>query len=171
LIRKERRSDHRQLVTGNRHNLEEIAGDFDFIEGDLNDDDALQPAIWTSTSFSSKRHCPAFRVPSTIPEKPSSLRQCDVQSSVNARSPVCAVIYAASSSAYGDQPTLPKGRDDESRSVVALRGGKLMGEYYCRVFNQVTDSRRLSLRYFNVFGPRQDPSSTYSALSHDSSMR
>ena len=74
------------------------------------------------------------------------------------------VIYAASSSAYGDQPTLPKVETMSPDPLSPYAAAKLMGEYYCRVFNRVYGMETLSLRYFNVFGPRQDPSSTYSGV-------
>jgi nucleoside-diphosphate-sugar epimerase len=74
------------------------------------------------------------------------------------------VIYAASSSAYGEQPTLPKVETMNPDPLSPYAAAKLMGEYYCRVFSQVYGLETLSLRYFNVFGPRQDPSSTYSGV-------
>jgi nucleoside-diphosphate-sugar epimerase len=84
---------------------------------------------------------------------------------VNAKeSSVRRVIYAASSSAYGDQPTLPKVETMIPDPLSPYAAAKLMGEYYCRVFSQVYGLETLSLRYFNVFGPRQDPSSTYSGV-------
>jgi len=74
------------------------------------------------------------------------------------------VVYASSSSAYGDTPTLPK-REDQTpspRSPYAV--AKLTGEHYCRSFPGVFDLEAVALRYFNVFGPRQDPGSAYAAV-------
>ena len=74
------------------------------------------------------------------------------------------VIYASSSSVYGDTPTLPKREDmlPDPRSPYAV--AKLAGEYYCRVFQQVYGLPTACLRYFNVYGPRQDPDSQYAAV-------
>jgi nucleoside-diphosphate-sugar epimerase len=73
-------------------------------------------------------------------------------------------IYAASSSAYGDQPTLPKVETMRPEPLSPYAAAKLAGEYYCQVFNTVYGLETFCLRYFNVFGPRQDPSSTYSGV-------
>ena len=74
------------------------------------------------------------------------------------------LIYASSSSAYGDTPTLPKSEDmpPDPQSPYAVT--KLAGEYYCRVFHQVYALATVCLRYFNVYGPRQNPSSQYAAV-------
>lgn len=74
------------------------------------------------------------------------------------------VVYASSSSVYGDKPTLPKTEDmlPEPQSPYAV--SKLVGEYYCRVFHQVYALPSICLRYFNVYGPRQDPNSEYAAV-------
>ena len=74
------------------------------------------------------------------------------------------VVYAASSSAYGDQPTLPKVEDMLPDPLSPYAVAKLVGEYYCQVFTRVYGLETVSLRYFNVFGPRQDPSSQYSGV-------
>jgi nucleoside-diphosphate-sugar epimerase len=74
------------------------------------------------------------------------------------------VVYAASSSAYGDQPTLSKSEDMLPDPLSPYAVAKLVGEYYCQVFTRVYGLETVSLRYFNVFGPRQDPSSQYSGV-------
>jgi nucleoside-diphosphate-sugar epimerase len=74
------------------------------------------------------------------------------------------VIYAASSSAYGDQPTLPKIETMRPEPLSPYAAAKLMGEYYCQVFSNVYGLETICLRYFNVFGPRQNPSSMYSGV-------
>src|SRR5207247_8472414 len=74
------------------------------------------------------------------------------------------VIYAASSSAYGDRPDLPKREDMRPDPLSPYAVAKLVGEYYCQVFTRVYGLQILSLRYFNVFGPRQDPGSQYSGV-------
>src|SRR5256884_2466904 len=74
------------------------------------------------------------------------------------------VIYAASSSAYGDQPQSPKREDMRPDPLSPYAVAKLVGEYYCQVFNRVYGLETVALRYFNIFGPRQDPSSQYSGV-------
>jgi len=72
-------------------------------------------------------------------------------------------VYAASSSAYGDTPTLPKVETMPTCPLSPYAVGKLVGEYYCSVFAKVFGLQTVSLRYFNVFGPYQDPTSQYAA--------
>lgn len=72
-------------------------------------------------------------------------------------------VYAASSSAYGDTPTLPKVETMTPAPLSPYAVGKLVGEYYCSVFSSVFGLETISLRYFNVFGPHQDPASQYAA--------
>jgi nucleoside-diphosphate-sugar epimerase len=74
------------------------------------------------------------------------------------------LVYAASSSAYGDQPELPKREDMRPDPLSPYAVAKLVGEYYCQVFSRVYGLETVSLRYFNVFGPRQDPGSQYSGV-------
>ena len=154
------------FVTGYRENLEEIRGDFDFIEADLNDDKALQSAIADAEIVFHQAALPS--VPRSV-ENPADTHQACVNATFNLLvkakdAGVRRVIYAASSSAYGDQPTLPKVETMSPDPLSPYAAAKLMGEYYCRVFNRVYGIETLSLRYFNVFGPRQDPSSTYSGV-------
>jgi nucleoside-diphosphate-sugar epimerase len=74
------------------------------------------------------------------------------------------IVYAASSSAYGDQPTLPKEEEMRPDPLSPYAVAKLVGEYYCQVFTRAYNLETVCLRYFNVFGPRQDPSSEYSGV-------
>src|SRR4030095_2552442 len=154
------------FVTGYRENLEEIAGDFDFVEGDLNDDAALARAISDVEVVFHQAALPS--VPRSV-DNPRETHQACVNATFNLLvkakdSGVRRVIYAASSSAYGDQPTLPKVETMNPEPLSPYAAAKLMGEYYCRVFSQVYGLETLSLRYFNVFGPRQNTSSAYSGV-------
>lgn len=74
------------------------------------------------------------------------------------------VVYAGSSSAYGDTAALPQREDSAPAPLSPYAASKLTGEYYCRVFSRVYGLETVVLRYFNVFGPRQDPNSEYSAV-------
>jgi len=77
---------------------------------------------------------------------------------------VAKVIYASSSAVYGDTPELPKREDMKPDPKSPYAVAKLAGEYYCRVFNEIYGLKTVALRYFNVYGPRQDPSSDYAAV-------
>jgi nucleoside-diphosphate-sugar epimerase len=154
------------FITGSRENLEEIAGDFEFIEGDLNDDDALKSAISDVQVVFHQAALPS--VPRSV-DNPRETHDACINATFNLllkakETGVRRVIYAASSSAYGDQPTLPKVETMRPDPLSPYAAAKLMGEYYCRVFSRVYGLETLSLRYFNVFGPRQNPSSTYSGV-------
>jgi len=154
------------FITGYRENLEEISGDFDFIEGDLNDDDALKRAIDAVDIVFHQAALPS--VPRSV-DNPYETHQACANATFNLlvkakESGTRRLIYAASSSAYGDQAILPKVETMNPEPLSPYAAAKLAGEYYCRVFNRVYGIETLSLRYFNVFGPRQDPSSTYSGV-------
>lgn len=154
------------LVTGSRENLDEIAGNFEFIEGDLNDDAALTKAISDVEVVFHEAALPS--VPRSVAD-PAETHQACVNGTFNLlvkakESGVRRVVYAASSSAYGDQPILPKVETMRPDPMSPYAAAKLAGEYYCRVFNEVYGLETLSLRYFNVFGPRQNPSSAYSGV-------
>lgn len=154
------------LVTGFRENLEEIKGDFDFVEGDLNDDDKLRRALEGVEVVFHQAALPS--VPRSV-DKPFETHRACVDGTFNVllkskEAGVRRVVYAASSSAYGNQPTLPKVETMLPEPLSPYAAAKLMGEYYCQVFANVYGLETFCLRYFNVFGPRQDPSSTYSGV-------
>ncbi len=154
------------FITGFRENLEEISGDFEFIEGDINDDAKLKQAIQDVELVFHQAALPS--VPRSI-ENPLETHQACVNGTFNVLSKakensVKRVIYAASSSAYGDQETLPKIETMQPEPLSPYAAAKLMGEYYCQVFSNVYGLETLCLRYFNVFGPRQNPSSQYSGV-------
>ena len=154
------------LVTGFRENLEEIKGDFEFIEGDINDDEKLNKALEDVSIVFHQAALPS--VPRSV-ENPLDTHQACVNGTFNLllkskEKGVRRVIYAASSSAYGDQETLPKVETMIPKPLSPYAAAKLMGEYYCQVFSRVYDLETVCLRYFNVFGPRQNPSSMYSGV-------
>ena len=154
------------LTTGFRENLEDIKGDFDFIEGDINDDSALSKAIDDAEIVFHEAALPS--VPRSVEDPVETHRVC-VDGTFNLLNKAKNVgvkrfIYAASSSAYGDQPTLPKVETMLPDPLSPYAAAKLTGEYYCRVFNNVYGLETISLRYFNVFGPKQNPASMYSGV-------
>jgi len=154
------------LSTGYRQNLEEIGGDIDFVEGSVADENALRRALRDVEIVFHQAAIPS--VPRSV-ENPRQTHVACVDATfsllIAAREMgVRRIVYAGSSSAYGDQPTLPKieGMLPEPLSPYAV--AKLVGEYYCQVFTRVYGLETVTLRYFNVFGPRQDPSSQYSGV-------
>ncbi len=154
------------FTTGFRENLDEIAGEFDFFEGDLNDDSVLLRAIDGVDIIFHQAALPS--VPRSV-ANPEETHQACVNATFNLlckakENNVKRLIYAASSSAYGDQATLPKVESMRPEPRSPYAAAKLMGEYYCQVFSTVYDLETVCLRYFNVFGPRQNPSSMYSGV-------
>lgn len=154
------------LITGFRENLEEIEGNFDFIEADVADAEAMKKAVEDVEIVFHQAALPS--VPRSVANPLETHNAC-VNGTFNlltaARDAgVKRFIYAASSSAYGDQETLPKVETMAPEPLSPYAAAKLTGEYYCRVFSEVYDLDTFSLRYFNVFGPRQNPSSQYSGV-------
>lgn len=152
--------------TGSRDNLDEINGSFDFIEGDINDDAALLKAIDGVEVIFHEAALPS--VPRSV-ENPTETHVACVDGTFNLlvkakENGVRRFVYAASSSAYGDQPILPKVETMQPDPLSPYAVAKLTGEFYCRAFNNVYGLETFALRYFNVFGPRQNPSSTYSGV-------
>jgi len=154
------------FVTGFRENLEEIRGSFEFIESDIADREYAAKAVSGVDVIFHEAALPS--VPRSV-ANPAETHEACVNGTFNllvaARDTgVRRFIYAASSSAYGDQPTLPKVETMKPEPLSPYAAAKLVGEYYCQVFSKVYGLETISLRYFNVFGPRQNPSSQYSGV-------
>jgi nucleoside-diphosphate-sugar epimerase len=154
------------LSTGYRENVEEIGGDIDFLQASLADETALRKVLEDVELVFHEAAIPS--VPRSV-ENPRQTHIASVDSTfslllASRDQRVKRVVYAASSSAYGDQPTLPKVETMLPDPLSPYAVGKLVGEYYCQVFTRVYGLETVSLRYFNVFGPRQDPSSHYSGV-------
>ncbi len=152
--------------TGRRENLQEVFPQIDFREADLLDSDAVRSACQGVDYVLHQAAVPS--VPKSIAD-PARSNRVNVEGTVNvliaARdAKVKRVVYAASSSAYGDTPTLPKREDMTPLPLSPYAVAKLAGEMYMRVFYGVYGLPTVSLRYFNIFGPRQDPTSPYSAV-------
>ena len=154
------------LSTGHSENLEEIGGDVDFIQGSVADQQLLTKALENVELVFHEAAIPS--VPRSV-EAPRNTHIASVDGTFSLllaakEAGVRRVVYAASSSAYGDQPTLPKVENMAPDPLSPYAVAKLVGEYYCRVFTRVYGLETVSLRYFNVFGPRQDPGSQYSGV-------
>jgi nucleoside-diphosphate-sugar epimerase len=158
------------FLTGKRENLEGLAerhGDaFRLVEGDLRDLDAVRRA---SSDVDYVLHQGALpSVPRSIAD-PVLSNEINVSGTVNVlvaarETGVRRVIFAASSSAYGDTVELPKRETMPPRPKSPYAAQKLAGEHYMRIFFEIHGLETVSLRYFNVFGPRQDPRSMYAAV-------
>jgi nucleoside-diphosphate-sugar epimerase len=154
------------LSTGYQENLDEIGGEVDFVHGSLADENALRRALEDVELVFHEAAIPS--VPRSV-EDPRQTHIASVDSTFSLllaakEKGVRRLVYAASSSAYGDKPTLPKVEDMLPEPLSPYAVAKLVGEYYAQVFTRVYGLETLSLRYFNVFGPRQDPSSQYSGV-------
>jgi UDP-glucose 4-epimerase len=154
------------LSTGHRENIEEIGGDVDFVRASLSDEGTLRRALSGVEVVFHEAAIPS--VPRSV-EDPRETHEACVDATfallLAARDAgVRRVVYAASSSAYGDQPTLPKVETMAPDPLSPYAVAKLVGEYYCQVFTRTYQLETVALRYFNVFGPRQDPSSQYSGV-------
>jgi nucleoside-diphosphate-sugar epimerase len=154
------------LSTGHPENLEEIGGDVDFVRASLADEESTRRALEDVELIFHQAAIPS--VPRSVDNPRETHVACvdgtfTLLAAARERN-VRRVIYAASSSAYGDQPTLPKKEEMRPEPLSPYAVAKLVGEYYCQVFNRVYNLETVSLRYFNVFGPRQDPSSQYSGV-------
>jgi nucleoside-diphosphate-sugar epimerase len=154
------------LSTGHSENLEEIGGRVDFVRGSVNDGEVLRRALEGVELIFHEAAIPS--VPRSVADPVETHRACaeGTFSLLNAarEAGVKRLVYAASSSAYGDQPTLPKHEEMAPQPLSPYAAAKLVGEYYCQVWTRTYNFETVCLRYFNVFGPRQDPSSPYSGV-------
>ncbi|HLK34077.1 MAG TPA: SDR family oxidoreductase [Terriglobales bacterium] len=152
--------------TGKRENITAIADSLDFRQCDLLDPEALRQAC---QDIDYVLHQAAIAsVPRSIAD-PADSNRANVDGTLNlliaARdAKVKRVVFAASSSAYGDTPTLPKREDMPSNPISPYAVSKLAGELYMQSFYRVYGLETVCLRYFNIFGPRQDPNSPYSGV-------
>ena len=154
------------FATGKRENLQEISDRIDFREGDILDLERVRAACEGVDYVLHQAAIPS--VPKSVLD-PLGSNRANVDGTVNvlvaARdAKVKRVVYAASSSAYGETPTLPKREDMIPSPISPYAVAKLAGEYYMASFYRCYGLETVSLRYFNVFGPRQDPTSQYSGV-------
>jgi nucleoside-diphosphate-sugar epimerase len=154
------------LLTGHERNLEEVRGQVDLRRADIRNYEEIAPAIRGAAVVFHEAAIPS--VPRSI-DDPVPSHEVNINGTFNVlraarEGKVGRVVYAASSSAYGDTEVLPKveGMLPRPKSPYALQ--KLVGEYYANVFTEVFGLETVCLRYFNVYGPRQDPSSAYSGV-------
>jgi UDP-glucose 4-epimerase len=154
------------FFSGKRENLAEVAGDIELIEGDVRDEAAVARAcagvelIFHQAAIPSVPRSLADPISSNDANVTATLKLLHTAKKMGARR----VVYAASSSAYGDTPTLPKVETMRPAPLSPYAVSKLAGEHYCQVFASAYGLETVCLRYFNVFGARQDPASEYAAV-------
>ena len=152
--------------TGKRENIEPWLGSVELVEGSITDPAVCARAIAGADYVLHQAALPS--VPRSIKD-PAASHAVNATGTLNiliaARDAgVKRVVYAASSSAYGNTPELPKREDMVARPLSPYAVAKLSGEQYCRAFHASFGVPTVALRYFNVFGPRQDPTSQYAAV-------
>ncbi len=153
------------LISGKRRNLEHIRG-VEFQEGDVADLAACQHAVKGVDYVLHQAAIPS--VPRSVKD-PITSNRANIDGSLNllvaARDAgVKRLVYAGSSSAYGNTPTLPKREDMATNPLSPYALQKLVAEQYCQMFTELYGFETVTTRYFNVFGPRQDPGSPYSGV-------
>jgi len=151
--------------TGKRSNLAPVESRIELMEGDLRSSGDCRRACAHIDVVFHEGAVPS--VPKSV-EDPVTSHTANIDGTFNlleaARAAKCRrVVYAASSSAYGDVPTLPKHEGQAPQPLSPYGVQKLTGEYYCRAYFECFALETIALRYFNVFGPRQDPASQYAA--------
>ncbi len=156
------------FFTGKKENLSRAAqsGNFEFVEGDIRDVDVVRSACKGIDFVLHEAAIPS--VPRSL-DDPLTSNEVNVGGTLNVlvasrEARIKRVVYAASSSAYGDTPVLPKKEDMIPSPLSPYAVSKLAGEHYCKVFSGAYGLETVSLRYFNIFGPRQDPHATYAAV-------
>jgi len=152
--------------TGKRENIAPFLKQIELIEGDIRDEVTCRQAVKDIDYVLHQAAMPS--VPRSLKE-PVTTIEINVMGTVklltaSAKAKVRRFVYAASSSAYGDQPVAVKSEDLMPKPLSPYAAAKLAGEYFCHVYSQSMGLETVGLRYFNVFGPRQDPKSQYSAV-------
>ena len=154
------------LTTGSEENLAEVSGQVEFHRADIRSYDGIAPLVRGADTVFHLAAIPS--VPRSI-EDPAPSHETNIDGTfqvfrASAAGGVRRVVYAASSSAYGDTEVLPKVETMLPRPLSPYALQKLTGEYYASVFQSCFGLETVALRYFNVYGPRQDPSSPYSGV-------
>ena len=152
------------LSTGRVKNVEDL--DLELVRGSITDPDMLKETFRGVDYVFHQAALPSVQRSIEDPVLANEVNICGTLNVLVAArdAGVTKVIYASSSSVYGDTPELPKREDMKPDPKSPYAVAKLTGEYYCRVFNEIYGLKTVALRYFNVYGPRQDPSSDYAAV-------
>ena len=152
--------------TGKRENLKEFQKQIEIVEGDIRSYHIVQEAVKGIDVVLHQAALPS--VPRSIKD-PITTNEVNIGGTLNmldaaVKEGIKRFVFASSSSVYGDNPELPKHEGMTPSPLSPYAVSKLAGENYCRVFSNLYGIETVCLRYFNVFGPRQDPNSQYSAV-------
>lgn len=153
------------LITGKRENLAEVLKEIDFLEGDVQELEICRQAVGGIDCVLHQAALPSVQRSISDPAMTNSINITGTLNMLVAakEAGVKRFIFASSSSVYGDSPQLPKKEGGGGTPLSPYAVTKFAGEYYCQLFSRLYGIEAVSLRYFNVFGPRQDPNSQYSA--------
>jgi len=154
------------FFTGKKENLSHLSSKIELIEGDIRDLELMKKA---SKGVDFIIHQAAFRSVAKSVENPTLTNDINIGGTLNVllaakEAKVKKVVYASSSSVYGEAKTFPEKEDQPTSPISPYAVSKLAGEFYCRAFSATFGLKTVSLRYFNVFGPRQNPESKYSTV-------
>jgi UDP-N-acetylglucosamine 4-epimerase len=153
------------FLTGKRENIAPFLGRIELIEGDIRDREVCRRAVRGVDAVLHQAALPS--VPRSI-ENPLLVHDINVTGTLNLlwaarEAKVGRFVFASSSSVFGDDPRLPQKEGQEGKPLSPYALGKRAGELYCSLFSRLYGLETIALRYFNVFGPRQDPLSQYAA--------
>jgi len=165
------RREHRvrvldNLSTGRPENLAAVRERIDFFNADICNLETIRPCF---AGVDYVIHLAALpSVPRSVAD-PLSANRVNIEGTLNVllaarEAGVKRVVFAASSAAYGDNPILPRVESHEPRPMSPYALTKVAGEYYCQIFTRLYGVEAVALRYFNIFGPRQNPHSQYSGV-------
>ena len=152
--------------TGRRQNIREFQSDIEIVEGDIRE---FWVTLDACKGVDFVLHQAALPSVNRSVENPLTSNDVNISGTLTVlecarRQGVKKLLFASSSSVYGDTPTLPKREDLIPNPLSPYAVSKLTGEYYCRVYANLYDMSAISMRYFNVFGPNQNPDSQYAAV-------
>ncbi|MFQ6070238.1 MAG: SDR family oxidoreductase [Candidatus Aminicenantales bacterium] len=154
------------FITGKKENLTSFLDCIEFIEGDIRDLELCRQAAQGVDYVLHQAALPS--VPRSVAD-PLTTNEINIRGTLNLLlasrdAGVKKFVFASSSSVYGDHPSLPKKEGEEGSPLSPYALTKMVGEKYCLIFHRIYNLPTVSLRYFNIFGPRQDPHSQYSAV-------
>jgi len=154
------------FITGKKENVAAFLGKIELLEGDIRDFDACRKAVDGIDYVLHQAALPS--VPRSV-ENPQLTNDINIDGTLNILlasrdAKIKRLVFASSSSVYGDDPSLPKKEGAEGTPLSPYALSKVVGELYCKIFSRLYGLSTVSLRYFNIFGPRQDPYSQYAAV-------
>lgn len=154
------------FLTGNRNNIRDVASDIELIEGDIRNEKDSTLAVQDVDYIIHLAALPSVPRSVANPVLSTDINVNGTVTLLNAaqRKGIKRIVFASSSSVYGDSPEFPRHEDQYPQPLSPYAVSKLAGEFYMKCFYKLHGLETVTLRYFNVFGPRQDPNSQYAAV-------